>query len=153
MASLISARRSSWPRILSALVLFGWVSLLPAQDNAPRSVWDGIYSSAQASRGEAGYREACQLCHGQMLEGRGQSPPLAGSDFTANWNGMTVGDLLDKIQVSMPADRPGQLSKAQNAEILAYILKFNKFPAGSADMPSDAAALKNVRFESAKPAQ
>jgi len=120
------------------------------QDKAPSSVWNGVYSDAQATRGESEYREACQSCHGQRLEGRGQTPPLAGSDFTSNWNGLTLGDLLDKIQTSMPADRPGQLSKQQNADILAYILKFNKFPPGASDLPPDVAALKRIRFEAGK---
>lgn len=132
---------------LSVLVL---ASCLSAQDQTPRSVWDGIYTPAQAMRGEAGYREACQSCHGATLDGSGQMPPLAGSEFTMNWNGMTVGDLFEKIQTSMPADRPGQLSKEQNAAILAYILNFNKFPAGHNDLPANADALKGIRFDSRK---
>ena len=101
---------------------------LHAQDNKPPSVWDGIYTDGQAARGEATYREACLSCHGEKLEGRGQTPPLAGSDFTSNWDGMSVGDLFEKMQVSMPADRPGQLARDKTAGILAYILKVNKFP-------------------------
>lgn len=101
-------------------------------------------------RGEAGYREACASCHGKSLEGSGQMPPLAGSDFTSNWNGMSVGDLLEKIQTSMPADKPGTLSKEQNAAILAYILQFNHFPAGGTELPGDPDALKGVRFEAQK---
>ncbi len=62
---------------------------------------------------------------------------------------MSVGDLFEKIQVSMPADRPGQLTKDQNAGILAYILKSNKFPAGAKDLPASADAVRNIRFEPA----
>lgn len=90
---------------------------LVGQDKPSASVWDGVYTGQQAARGEAAYREACMSCHGEKLEGRGQTPPLVGSDFTSNWNGMSVGDLFEKIQVSMPADRPGQLTKDQNAGI------------------------------------
>jgi quinoprotein glucose dehydrogenase len=138
-------------RVSSGVVVFvAWIALLSAQDKTPQSVWDGIYTDQQAGRGEAAYRAACASCHGQKLEGSGQMPPLVGSDFTSNWNGMTVGDLLDKIQTSMPADRPGQLSKDQNAAILAYILKLNKFPAGSKELPPDADALRGVRFETGR---
>ncbi|HEV2200814.1 MAG TPA: cytochrome c [Bryobacteraceae bacterium] len=126
------------------------MSCLLGQDKAPRSVQDGIYTDRQAARGEADFRDACASCHGQKLEGRGQIPPLAGSDFISNWNGMTVGDLFEKIQVSMPADRPGQFSKEQNAGILAYILKFNQFPAGTRELPADAEALRGIRFEADK---
>jgi cytochrome c len=127
-----------------------WIASLAGQDKPPQSVWDGVYLDSQAARGEAGYREACASCHGAKMEGSGQMPPLAGSEFTSNWNGMSVGDLLEKIQLSMPADRPGQLSKQQCADILAYILKFNQFPAGSRELPPDADALRNVRFEAQK---
>jgi hypothetical protein len=59
---------------------------------------------------------------------------------------MPLADLLDKMQTSMPADRPGQLSPQVNADILAYLLRYNKFPSGSAELPTDAAALRNIRF-------
>jgi cytochrome c len=127
------------------------ISTLIGQDKAPQSIWDGIYTDRQAARGEADYRDACASCHGQKLDGRGQIPPLAGSDFTSNWNGMTVGDLFEKIQVSMPADRPGQLSQEQNAGILAYILKCNKFPSGSKELPANADALRSIRFDADRP--
>ncbi len=141
-------------RFLSACVtviaFVSWMAWLNGQDKPSQSVWDGIYTDAQAARGEAGYREACASCHGEKLDGRGQIPPLAGSDFTSNWNGMTVGDLFEKIQTSMPADRPGQLSKEQNASVLAYILKFNKFPTGGQELPDNADALMGIRFDADK---
>jgi mono/diheme cytochrome c family protein len=113
----------------------------------PKSVRDGIYTDAQAARGQADYTKNCAGCHGQKLEGKGQTPPLAGEDFVAKWNGMTVGDLFAKIQDTMPAGHPGQLSKPVNAGILAYMLKFNKFPMGSKGLPPDADALRGIRFE------
>jgi mono/diheme cytochrome c family protein len=138
-------------RIRKCLVLASWIWCVSGQSAAPASVWDGIYTDQQAERGAAGYREACASCHGEKLKGHGQNPPLAGDSFTSNWNGSNVGDQLEKIQVSMPADRPGKLSKAQNAAILAYILQFNKFPGGDKELPADADALKGVRFEADKP--
>jgi quinoprotein glucose dehydrogenase len=131
--------------ILSILLL-NWISFVAGQDKAPESVWDGIYSNEQAARGKTLYTQACASCHGERLEGRGQTPPLAGDDFTSNWKGMTVGDLLDKMQVSMPADKPGKLSREQNSDILAYILKINEFPTGAKDLPA-ISVLRNVRFD------
>jgi hypothetical protein len=66
-----------------------------------------------------------------------------------DWNGMTVGDLFDKMQASMPADKPGSLSRDQNASLVAYLLSANKFPSGSADLSSDAEHLRQIRFENA----
>ena len=116
------------------------LSSVPAQ-----SVLDGIYTQQQALRGETNYRQSCASCHGDKLEGRDQTPPLVGSEFTSNWDGMSVGDLFEKIQALMPADRPGQLSREKNADILAYILKVNNFPAGAKELVGSD-ALKAVRF-------
>ena len=62
---------------------------------------------------------------------------------------MTAGDLFEKMQTSMPADKPGHLDREQNAMLLAYILSSNKFPSGNADLPADAGQLRLIRFESA----
>ena len=117
----------------------------------PASVWDGVYTQAQASRGETVYSKECASCHGQGLDGSGQAPPLSGADFKGNWNGQTVDDLFEKVQTSMPGDQPGKLSREQNADILAFVLGNNGFPAGSKELPADAAALGKIRFETAKP--
>ena len=131
------------------LALLGALAVMWAQQ--PASTRDGVYSEAQASRGEASYKAACASCHGAALAvSVAATPPLAGPDFTMKWAGQTMDDLFKRIQESMPADRPGKLSRAENADIVAYILKVNKQPAGTTDLPSDAAALKQIRFEAAK---
>jgi mono/diheme cytochrome c family protein len=134
----------------AALAALGLASLLVrAQGHA--STRDGVYSDGQAARGQASYKTACASCHGETLEGSGAAtPPLVGKDFTQNWTGQTVSDLFERIQTSMPADHPGTLSRAANADILAYILKSNKLPAGKNDLPSDADSLKQIQFETAK---
>ena len=116
----------------------------------PKSVTDGVYTDAQAGRGGASYKKLCASCHGEDLSGQGQTPPLTGPDFMSNWNGQTVDDLFEEIQASMPADHPGTLTKEQNADIVAFILKSNQFPAGQTDLPSDAAALKQIKIEAKK---
>ena len=118
-----------------------------AAAESPASVWDGVYSDAQAGRGAVLYETACASCHGDKLQGKGQTPALMGSDFVMNWSGMTVGDLFDKIQTSMPADKPGSLSREQNASLVAYLLSANKFPSGKAELSSDAERLQQIRFE------
>jgi mono/diheme cytochrome c family protein len=115
------------------------------------SVWDGVFTQEQASRGKTLYSKECASCHGQALDGSGQAPPLSGADFKGNWNGQTVDDLFEKVQTSMPGDQPGKLSRAQNADILAFVLGNNGFPAGSKELSSDAAVLQKIRFETAKP--
>jgi len=115
-----------------------------------RSVWDGVYTSEQAQRGEALYTRQCARCHGAQLTGGEAAPPLAGGDFLSNWNGLTVGDLFERIRVSMPADRPGQITREQNADILAHILRANQFPPGKAELEQQAEVLKQIRIEPAR---
>jgi mono/diheme cytochrome c family protein len=117
-----------------------------------RSVWDGVFSADQAQRGEARYKELCASCHGDMLEGGESSPPLAGGAFLANWNTLSVGDLFDRTRSTMPQNKPGSLSREANAEILAYLLSANQFPAGKQALPQASEVLKEIRIEAIKPA-
>jgi cytochrome c len=116
-----------------------------------RTVWDGVYNEAQAKRGEATFVDACSNCHGRTLEGADMTPPLTGGAFMANWDGLSVGDLTDRIRVSMPLDRPGSLSRQDNADVVAYILRFNQFPGGNEELPRDIQALKQILFKASKP--
>jgi mono/diheme cytochrome c family protein len=116
-----------------------------------RSVWDGIYTTEQAKRGQARYNEQCASCHGDMLNGGESAPPLAGGEFLSNWNGLTVGDLFDRTRSTMPQSKPGSLSREANAEILAYVFSMNQFPAGKSDMPQASEVLKEIKVEASKP--
>jgi mono/diheme cytochrome c family protein len=116
-----------------------------------RTVWDGVYNDAQARRGEVAFVQTCSNCHGRNLEGADMTPPLTGGAFTSNWDGLSIGDLADRIRVSMPLDRPGSLSRQDNVDVLAYILKFNQFPAGSEELPKDTPSLKQIVFKATRP--
>jgi mono/diheme cytochrome c family protein len=122
---------------------------LSAQES--RTVWDGVYSEDQAKRGEAVYAESCANCHGSHLEGIDMSPALAGATFSSNWNDLTMGDLAERIRISMPADRPGTMPRAQVADVMAYMLKANKFPSGQTDLPQEVPVLKQIRILPEKP--
>jgi quinoprotein glucose dehydrogenase len=116
------------------------------------SVWDGVYTEDQAGRGKPLYAKECGSCHGGSMSGGEEAPPLTGSAFMANWSGLTVGDLFERIRVSMPEGRPGALSRQQNADILAYILSVNQFPAGKTELQRETDRLKQIRFLAEKPA-
>jgi S-disulfanyl-L-cysteine oxidoreductase SoxD len=116
-----------------------------------KSIWDGIYTEEQATRGKALYAQECSSCHGGELTGGEMAPPLAGGEFLAGWDGLTVGDMFERIRISMPQNAPGSLSGQQNADILAYMFQASKFPAGTTEMPKDAGILKTIKFEVKKP--
>jgi mono/diheme cytochrome c family protein len=110
-----------------------------------------VYTEAQAERGLAAYNSECARCHGTQLQGGESAPPLAGIEFLSNWNGLTMGDLFERIRISMPADRPGRLSREQNADIIAYMLRVGEFPAGSTELAPRAEALNQIRLDMFRP--
>lgn len=101
------------------------------------SVWSGVFTAEQAGRGKAAYEAHCAACHGGTLAGLEMAPALSGPAFMANWTGVSVGELADRIQTSMPADAPGSLSRRRVADLVAYLLSVGGFPTGAAELPSD----------------
>ena len=81
------------------------------------------------------------------------TPALAGLSFSANWDGLTLGDLFERIRITMPADRPGSLARQRIADIISYLLVVNKFPAGDTELPREVQALKQILFQANKPPQ
>jgi mono/diheme cytochrome c family protein len=122
-------------------------------DETTKSVWDGVYTEAQAKRGAAVYRQSCVSCHGPSLEGIETAGPLVGGRFTSNWNGVTIGDMADRVRISMPNDRPGTLSRQEIADVLAYVFSANRFPAGKTELPRQTEILRQIKFAANKPAQ
>ena len=116
-----------------------------------RSIWDGVYTEEQAKRGEEIYKKECASCHADTLVGGGGAAPLTGGSFLSNWNGLTLGDLYDRIRKTMPQGSPGKLNKQQDADVLAFLLNFNKFPAGKAELQKQVEFLREIRFEASKP--
>lgn len=117
---------------------------------ASKSVWDGVYSKEQASRGKTAYHENCARCHGENLAGTETAPALAGKHFLEDWNGRTAGDLLAIIAKTMPSDDPGALTGPQYADITASLFEANGFPAGPGELDSTPAAIKDIRIEPRK---
>src|SRR5207248_1917557 len=118
------------------------------QAQTPRTVRDGVYTDAQATRGAAIYKDKCASCHGPSLGGS-LAPPLAGDAFAAQWGG-PLSAIVDKIQATMPANAMGTLTRAQAADVLAFMLQTSRFPAGRAELTSDDAALKTITLPGAQ---
>jgi mono/diheme cytochrome c family protein len=111
---------------------------------------DAVFTAEQAKRGEILYQFICASCHGGTLTGIEAAPPLAGATFSASWTGAALGDLFERIRVSMPQNKPGSLGRQQAADVVAYILSFNKAPAGQTELPGDAEALKSITIVAAQ---
>jgi mono/diheme cytochrome c family protein len=113
-----------------------------------RTIWDGVYSEAQAERGHTMYMQNCSRCHGVNLSGTYEIPPLVGR-FMPYYSGSSLDALFDYVSTAMPLDHPGALSPSINADIVAYLLKANDVPSGSKELTPD--AVKSISFE-ARPA-
>lgn len=122
----------------------------PQQDAGGKTVWDGVYTEAQSVRAQEIAKEKCVACHGERLAGGDVGPALSGADFLAAWSGRTLGELYDKIQMTMPADSAGTLKPQQSVDLVAYVLKLNDFPAGGSELATEAAELNQIRIRSRK---
>ena len=106
-----------------------------AQTSAPRrTVWDGVYTDAQAARGLTAFGQNCAGCHVLTTEGKS---PLAGDPFWTSFAQKTVGDLLEYVSANMPNGRPGSLDESTYRDIVAVMLKSNDFPAGPTQLGRD----------------
>ena len=119
--------------------------------HAQASTAAGVYTEAQAMRGAALFKEQCATCHGEDLKGSGDvAPPLTGEAFLSGWQGKTLGDLFDKIGVTMPAVDPGSLKPQQTADLIAHILSTSKYPVGTTELASTQDALNQIKIDAAK---
>ena len=118
------------------------VLLSASDDQAVRTVWDGIYTEAQAERGRASYQQTCVSCHRDDLRGDSTAPSLVGESFLFLWGDMEVGSLSARIEKVMPPERPGSLPAQAYTDIVAFILQKNAFPAGSAELGADPDSLR-----------
>ena len=114
---------------------------LAASSPSGSSVLDGVFTSSQASRGEQRFRQVCAACH--------RINDFTGIRFRLIWVGRTVGDFFQVTSTLMPEDDPGSLSPEDYANLLAYFLQLNGYPAGEEPLPADVSALQNVRIEEA----
>ena len=119
----------------AALVL----STIVVSAQGRKSVKTGVYTAAQADRGVALFRSKCASCH---------APNRFTDDlFYTSFAGKPLWEMFDVISDSMPEDNPGSLKKEEYADVIAYLLKLNNFPAGETDLPIDKDALSLIMME------
>lgn len=114
-----------------------------ATAQTPRTVWDGVYTEAQAERGRNIYLASCARCHGDNLAGFGGS--LDGKRFMEGWSEDTLHSLFSRIQTTMPPGQSGSLEDQAYVDIVSFILSRNDFPVGEADLGPD--GLRDIRIQ------
>ena len=143
MARQIAAARGPLAGLVMAGALLGSTVIAKGavQDPpaAPRTTLSGIYTQAQADKGEEIYYGTCVACHPKGY--------YTGDSFKANWGGRPLTDLYDWIKTKMPKSEPGTLTPNQSVQVMAYILQQNKMPAGKTPMPTDRAVLGTIKIQ------
>jgi hypothetical protein len=112
-------------------------------------VWDGVYTQAQATRGERQYGRSCEPCHGANMAGDPveEVPSLVLDSFMTEWNGRSVKELFDTVKRSMPKDNPGSLGTGAYVDVVAYLLQANKFPSGGTELDRNPDRLEPIVIE------
>lgn len=126
-------------RVLPALAALCIFSTPAFAQTAPRTTKSGVYGREQAVRGQDVFLGLCKNCH---------TPESHTSEaFVTKWNGKQLSDLLQYIRDQMPKNEPGSLSAEEYADVLAYVLRLNRMPAGDADLSADVNESKSIRID------
>jgi mono/diheme cytochrome c family protein len=115
-------------------------------DAGERTVWEGVYTVEQAGRGRELYLARCASCHAPDLNGGEMAPPLVGVAFQSNWNGLSAGDLSERIRLSMPVGAEGSLTRQQVADVVAAIFAAGDYPVGKMELPREPDVLKAIQI-------
>lgn len=118
--------------------------VLAGQDKVP-TLWEGVYTQAQALRGMQVFEERCAICHGSDLTG-GDGPELVGGTFAVNWSSRYLDRLFVKVRDRMPPDDARSTTEQEKLDILAYVLERNGFPAGTAELVPDLERLASIQI-------
>lgn len=137
--------RHLWKSLVAASILWALGRDAAAQTKPHQQLTtkSGVYSSEQAVRGRSVYALSCKNCHTPESH--------TGPVFNTKWDRRPLSELFVYIRDLMPKNEPGTLSPEENADVLAYLLRLNRMPAGANDLPSDPTALKSIRIETTMP--
>jgi len=102
-----------------------------------KTVWDGVYTQQQATRGSASFAANCTRCH--SVEPNDDRRLLVGKAFWQSFRESTVDRLLDYVSKNMPNGAGGSLNSDTYADLVAFILSRNDLPAGAAELTKDSA--------------
>lgn len=138
-AVLRQRSHGAWLLLLTMVLLLTSAGsvLLNAQAVDVRTVWDGVYTDAQAARGTLAFSQSCSNCHTLASQGKG---PLTGEKFWEGFAQKTVRDLLAFVRTNMPNGNGGSLPGSTYNELVALILKSNGFPAGTVELAPETVA-------------
>lgn len=127
---------------LPTLLLAGAGLVSSQAPQKPRTVWDGVYTEAQATRATGVFGATCAGCHTLTSDG---NRPLSGESFWQSNTQKSVAELLGYVSKNMPNGNGGSLAPETYNDLVALILKSNGFPAGATELtPASIAGVQIV---------
>ncbi|HUF48842.1 MAG TPA: cytochrome c [Vicinamibacterales bacterium] len=146
-AAQVNVGRRGWHGLIALCVLSlvalaadrGSAAQQPPPAAASGSTLKGVYTAEQATRGQATFGTACTGCH--------TTSAYAAPAFVRRWDGRPLSELYELIADTMPEDAPGALTPKEYAQVIAYLLRINRMPAGRDELPADPDVLRTIRFE------
>ena len=155
ISSLANYIRNAWANDFSGVTTEEVAAVLEGLEETGRvaSVWDGVFTEAQATRGQAVYPGACGICHGRRLNGAPEdpdmrsTPPLARARFLRVWEGRSLATLFEYTRATMPEDNPNSLTEQEYVDVIAYMLTVGEMPAGDDELQPDPQSLARVVIE------
>jgi cytochrome c len=113
---------------------------------AEKTIWDHVYSQAQADRGKVVYSQKCAACHLESVGGTNTASPLVGDSLLEMWSDKTIRNLYTRIRTTMPDDDPGSLTEQETVDIIAYVIAKNGCPAGEVELEPSAQSLASIKL-------
>ena len=152
ISSLATYIRNAWANDFGRVTTEEVAAVLEGlEDTGPvASIWDGVFTEAQAARGQTAYSGACSSCHGRRLNGAPDdpdmrsTPPLARARFLRVWEGRSLATLFEYTRATMPESNPGSLTDDEFVDAIAYMLSVGGMPAGDAELRPDPSSLARI---------
>jgi len=135
------------PTVPVAPVVHVVPGVMAAAQDATNTVWEGVYTEEQASRGQESYKKTCGHCHRDDLGGGGSeigAPALRGPIFTIRWRDQPVSELFLTIGTTMPQNAPDTLTPQAVIDIVGFLLTANEMPAGKTELLPQIEKLRNI---------
>ena len=152
ISSLVNYVRNAWANDFGSVTTEEVAAVLEGLEEIGQmaSVRDGVFTEAQAKRGQAVYPGPCGTCHGRRLNGAPDdpdmrsTPPLARAKFLRDWEGRSLATLFEYTRATMPESNPGSLTDEEYVDVIAYMLSVGGMPAGDDELQPDPKSLARV---------
>jgi mono/diheme cytochrome c family protein len=141
ISSLAHYVRNAWANDFGGVSTEAVAAVLEGLDEIGpvASVWDGVFTEAQATRGRAAYPGSCGTCHGRRLNGAPDDPDMLSTPPLAT--------LFEYTRATMPESNPGSLTDEEYVDIIAYMLSVSGMPPGADGLHPDPQSLAQIVIE------